>query len=93
MNINGFAHDAFQGLYFFAGRIELARKTGKASWAKVNEIFDVSWCEVDDAGACIERTITELSVFNDVFESYFWDVLNWKTRLVQFRLYPVKDTQ
>lgn len=29
MNISGFGHDAFQELYFFAGRIELARKTGK----------------------------------------------------------------
>ncbi len=85
MNINGFAYDAWQDLYFWSGRIELARKSGKATWMNVNEIFRVWWC---DTGDC-EGTQEEISVFNDVFESYFWDVLNDGTRLVQVRLYPV----
>ena len=92
MDINGFAEDAFQELYFLAGRIELARKRGM-SYVRVNDIFDVNWCEVDGNGNCIPETDTELSVFNDVFASFFWDGLNWKTRNVQVRLYPVKNTQ
>jgi hypothetical protein len=87
MNINGFAYDDYQGLYFWSGRIELARKAGKATWVNVDDIFRVWWCDTGDCG----NTTAELSVFNDVFESYFWDVLNDGTRLVQVRLYPVTE--
>lgn len=38
--------------------------------------------------ACIDGTDEELSVFNNVFEDYFWNILNDGTRLVQVRLYP-----
>lgn len=85
MNINGFAYDQWQDLYFWSGRIELARKAGQATWINVNDIFRVWWCDTTDC----EGTAEEISVFNDVFESYFWDVLNDGTRLVQVRLYPV----
>jgi hypothetical protein len=87
MNINGYAYDDYQGLYFWSGRIELARKAGKATWMNVNDIFTVWWC---DAGDCT-NTSAEISVFNNVFESYFWDILNDGTRLVQVRLYPVTE--
>jgi hypothetical protein len=85
MNINGYAYDEYQDLYFWSGRIELARKAGKATWVNVNDIFTVWWCDTADC----ENTAEEISVFNDVFAYYFWDVLNWGTRLVQVRLYPV----
>lgn len=87
MNINGFAYDDYQGLYFWSGRIELARKAGRATWEPVNKIFEVHWCEVE-GGECVTDSV-ELSVFHDVFSEYFWDVLNDGTRLVQVRLYPV----
>jgi hypothetical protein len=93
MNINGYAYDDFQQLYFWSGRIELARKPGKATWVNVDDIFYVNWCEVDDLGACMQNTNVELSVFHDVFSTYFWDVLNDGTRLVQVRLYPVTSQE
>lgn len=90
MNINGYAYDGNQELYFWAGRIELARKTGKATWIPVSDIFTVHWCVVDQ-GECVSGTEELVSVFNNVFESYFWDILNDGTRLVQVRLYPVTE--
>ena len=90
MNINGFAYDAYQNLYFWSGRVELARKRGKGSWLNVDDIFQVNWCEADGMGGCIGNS-NELSVFHDVFANYFWDILNDGTRLVQVRLYPVTN--
>lgn len=90
MNINAFAYDAHQNLYFWSGRIELARKRGKGSWLNVDDIFQVNWCETDEMGGCIGNS-NELSVFHDVFANYFWNILNDGTRLVQVRLYPVTN--
>lgn len=93
MDINAFAYDATQQLYFWAGSVDLNRKTGKATWVKVNYLFDVFWCDVDPVtNLCIAGTTVEYSVFNDVFQDYFWSILNNGTRLVQVRLYP-KPTQ
>jgi hypothetical protein len=92
MNIDGWAFDAGQALYFWAGQIQLARKTGRATWINVNKIFDVWWCDVDpETDACVAGTEVELSVFSDVFESYFWAVQNDGTRNVEIRLYPVTN--
>jgi hypothetical protein len=89
MDIDAFAYDATQQLYFWAGSVDLNRKTGKATWVKVNYLFDVFWCDVDPiTNLCVAGTTEELSVFNDVFENYFWSILNNGTRLVQVRLYP-----
>lgn len=88
MDIDAYAFDGDQGLYFWAGSVDLNRQTGKASWVRVNDLFDVFFCQVDAVtGLCIPGTTEELSVFNDVFESYFWNILNNGTRLVQARLY------
>lgn len=89
MDIDAFALDADQGLYFWAGRVDLNRKTGKSVFVKVNELFEVNFCEVDpDSNTCVPGTEELLSVFNDVFSQYFWSILNNGTRLVQVRLYP-----
>jgi hypothetical protein len=56
---------------------------------KVNDLFDVYFCEVDEFGNCIDGTTAELSVFNNVFEDYFWNILNDGTRIVQARLYAM----
>jgi hypothetical protein len=90
MDIDAFAFDAAQGggLYFWAGTVEINRKTGKSAWVKVNYLFDVWWCQVDTAGACIPGTEAEYSVFNDIFEDYFWNIQNNGMRNVQVRLYP-----
>jgi hypothetical protein len=80
---------AFDGdYYFWAGSVDLNRKTGRATWTKVNFLFDVNYCDVV-GGACVAGTQQELSVFNNVFESYFWSLLNDGTRNVEIRLYPV----
>ena len=44
-------------------------------------------CETGEACECT-TTPVELSVFNDIFDEYFWNILNDGTRLVQVRLYP-----
>lgn len=92
MDINGYAEDADQGLWFWSGRVDLNRKHGKSSFIDISEIFDVYWCQtfVDISGniVCDPTTVEELSVFNNVFESYFWSILNDGTRIAQVRLYP-----
>jgi hypothetical protein len=100
IDIDAFAFDADQGLYFWAGSIDLNRKTGRSTWTNVNSLFDVFFCDVctqEDVdggsnctvGECIAGTSEELSVFNDVFEDYFWSLLNNGTRNVEIRLYPI----
>lgn len=88
MDIDAYAYDLDQGLWFWSGSVDLNRKTGKSTFIKANELFDVWFCQVDELGACEAGTTVELSVFNDVFENYFWNILNNGTRLVQVRLYP-----
>lgn len=89
MDIDAFAVDLDQGLFFWAGRVDVNRKTGKSTFVKVNELFEVNFCQVDtDSGTCEPGTEELLSVFNDVFEDYFWNILNNGTRLVQVRIYP-----
>ena len=90
MDIDAYAYDLDQSLYFFAGSVDLNRKTGKATWVKVNDLFDVYFCEVDpNTDLCIDGTTEELSVFNNVFEDYFWNILNDGARIVQARLYAM----
>jgi hypothetical protein len=89
MDINAFAFDEAQGLWFWAGSVELNRQTSKSTFVKVNELFNVNFCTGDTlTGLCTVGTTQELSVFNNVFGSYFWSILNNGTRIVQVRLYP-----
>ena len=85
MDIDGYAYDG--DYWFWSGSVDLNRKHGKASWVNVQELFDVWYCDVIE-GACDPGTEEEVSVFNNVFENYFWNILNDGTRLVQVRLYP-----
>lgn len=88
MNINAYAYDLDQNLYFYAGSAYISRKTGKSVFVKANELFDVNFCQVDTTtNLCTEGTSTELSVFSDVFEGYFWQILNDGSRNVQVRIY------
>lgn len=87
MNIDAYAYDAGQALYFWAGTVELQRLAGKSTFQKVNELFDVWWCDVDTVTElCIGGTTEHLSVFDDVFSEYFWQIFNDGTRLVQVRI-------
>jgi len=93
LDINAYAFDddqAIGNLWFWAGSVDLNRKTGKATAIRVNELFDVWFCQVDAfTGACIAGTSEELSVFNDVFDGYAWYILNNGARVVEARLYPL----
>ena len=92
MSIDAFAYDAdsgSNGIYFWAGSVTVNRRTGKSTWVKVNYLFDVWFCEIDPAtNQCVSGTSAEYSVFNDIFEDYFWNIVNNGTRIVQVRLYP-----
>ena len=86
MNINAYAIDTqdLTSYYFYAGSVYLSAKTGKRPYVNVKDLFDVYWCDVSDCSG----TTTELSVFNDIFEGYFWQILNNGARNVQVRIYP-----
>jgi len=88
MDINAFAFDADQSLWFWAGSVDLNRQKGQSTFVKVNELFNVLFCTVDTStGLCASGTTQELSVFSNVFDSYFWNILNNGTRNVQVRIY------
>ena len=84
MTIDAFAFDQQQNAYFWAGSVALRRQWGQSKFVKVNGLFDVNFCDIADCG----NTSQHLSVFNDVFDSYFWNILNNGVRNVQVRLYP-----
>ena len=106
MNITGYAYqlDDTHQLWFQTGTVYLNRSTGKSTFVKATDLFDVWWCDVqevnddligDNDGICeageecgCASDAQDLSVFNDVFDAYFWNILNNGTRLVQVRLYP-----
>ncbi len=96
MEIDGFAFDEVQHLWFWSGQVLLKRRPGASIAVRVDQLFTVNFCEKDVADAdgdgdtdeCIAGTEQELSVFNNVFGSYFWNILNDGTRLVQVRLIP-----
>lgn len=96
MDIDGYAYDLEQAVWFWSGSVDLNRKHGRSSWVDVRELFDVWFCQIDFADVdqdgntneCVEGTEVEISVFDNVFEDYFWNILNDGTRIVQVRLYP-----
>jgi hypothetical protein len=106
MNITGYAfqQDDLHTLWFQTGTVYLNRSTGKSTFVKATDLFDVYWCDVrevagdeigNDNGICetgeecaCTTDPVELSVFNDIFDEYFWNIINDGTRLVQVRLYP-----
>ena len=96
MDIAAYAYDDTQGLYFWAGSVYLKRNAGKPAAYKINELFDVWWCNVVDildadgnviGQECEEGTTQERSVFDDVFQDYFWNIQNYDLKNVQVRLY------
>jgi hypothetical protein len=88
MNIAGYAYDNGQGLWFLSGTVYIHRDSKKSTFVKATDLFDVWWCNVDQTtGLCDANGAVELSVFNDVFDNYFWNIINDGTRIVQVRLY------
>ncbi len=96
MQIGGYAYDDTaldntSGLWFWSGTVTLGRKAGKPVAKSINELFEVHYCEVetvDGVEQCVEKTEEEISVFDNVFEDYVWNIINDGTRNVQVRFYP-----
>lgn len=88
MNIAGYAYDANQGLWFWSGSVYLNRTKGKQVFINANDLFDVWYCTVDIVNDVCADTPEEISVFSDVFSSYFWNIQNDGAKLVQVRIYP-----
>ncbi len=99
-----YQEDLDHSLWFETGTVYLNRSTGKSTFVKVTGLFDVWWCdvrevlgdgignengkcEINEDCDCVTAPIL-LSVFNDIFDEYFWNIINDGTRLVQVRLYP-----
>ena len=83
LEIDGYAYDNTQNLYFWSGSVYLSKKA-KTTFMKINEMFDVWWCDTSNCAG----TKAEISVFADVFLNYFWELLNDGTKVVQVRIYP-----
>ncbi len=83
-------------LWWYSGSILVNRKHGKSPWINATDIFETEYCllALDDDGNPIEPLECEagsdetLSVFDDIFSEYFWEVNNYNTRLIQMRFYP-----
>jgi hypothetical protein len=87
MNINAYVNDAAdQTLWYQTGTVTVSRAKGKSSFARVTDLFMVWFCTEMVDTTC--TTTANLSVFNDIFSGYFWNILNDGTRLVQVRFYP-----
>ncbi len=68
----------------------MLRRCNNVSWCDVRETVGDGdgICETGETCACVTDPV-ELSVFNDVFDNYFWNIINDGTRNVQVRLYPI----
>jgi len=84
MNINAYAYDKEVLTWYLAGTVYVSRQKGKTTFVRANELFTVCvlWDPVSQK--CLDFT----SVFDGVYDNYFWSILNDGTRLVQVRLYP-----
>jgi len=85
MNINAYAYTTDElnsTLWYKAGAVTVSRGKGKSSFVRVTDLFMVLFCPT------VDTTCSNLSVFNDIFSGYFWQILNDGTRLVQVRIYP-----
>ena len=74
-------------LWWYAGSILVSRTGGKSSFVNATDIFEVDYCPVDPTTLQCGGPTVSLSVFNDIFSEYFWEVNNYKTRLIQMRFY------
>ena len=73
--------------WYFSGHLDANRKTGVPGKVSVNDMFDVWVCvEVDtETGDCID--FDEISVFDDMFAGYFWQIQNQGLRNMQLIFY------
>jgi hypothetical protein len=74
-------------LWWYAGSVLVSRTGGKSSFVEATDIFEVDYCPVDPVTLECDGATVSLSVFNDLFSEYFWEVNNFKTRLIQMRFY------
>jgi len=88
MNISGWAEET--GVWYYAGNIELNRKSGKPETVDANKLFTVNYCPLDTNGDCT-KSVETLSVFNDIFNDYFWAIDNKGVRNLQVRIYPAEQ--
>jgi hypothetical protein len=67
--------------------VVLVRSKGKSSFSNVTKQLTTLCLDTDGDGVCDER----VGLFEDPYESFFWDYDNYGNRLVQLRLYPIQD--
>lgn len=79
-------------LWWYAGSVLVSRTGGKSSFVNATDIFEVDYCPVDPTTLLCAGPTVSLSVFNDIFSEYFWEVNNYKTRLIQMRFYKRSPT-
>lgn len=82
-------------LWWYSGSILLSRKAKKSAFIYATDIFNVKHCTLEEVldgetvigYQCADGSEEELSVFDDIFNGYFWEFNNYRTRLIQLRFY------
>jgi hypothetical protein len=84
LDANGYAKDTNDTgtYYYYTGHIDANRKTGAPQKTQIDEIFYV-WIDTDGDGVLDTRT----SVFDAMFDDYFWQVSNNGLRNMQLIFY------
>ena len=85
--ISGYAFEDATGLWWYSGSILMSRTGGKSSYVEATDIFEVDYCPVDLTTLACSGPTASLSVFNDIFGEYFWEVNNLRARNIQMRFY------
>lgn len=91
LDADGFAEadldeDGVTDHWFFSGHLDANRKSGVPGKVSVNDMFDVWVCvAVDIDGVCTDYD--EISVFDDMFTDYFWNLNNQGLRNMQMIFY------
>jgi hypothetical protein len=89
MNINAYAQDAQDSsTWYGAGTVTVRRAKGKSTFVRVTDLFTSWFCTEWNITHTTCLNTANLSVFSDVFQAYFWQILNDGVKLVQVRIYP-----
>lgn len=87
LDADAYAWDADGALYYYAGHLDANRKTGAPEKVRVNELFYVN-VDLNADGDATDAG-EHISVFDGMFEDYFWQIENSGLRNMQLIFYAV----
>lgn len=87
LDADAYAWDADGALYYYAGHLDANRKSGAPEKVRVNELFYVN-VDLNADGDALDAG-EHISVFDGMFEDYFWQIENNGLRNMQLIFYAV----